>query len=1263
VGVILLVGLTLAGSALVVVMADGQIGDLKDRTDSETAERTLMETDQVIQAAAEGESGTVEVPDNVKGKLSVEGNAKYDLQVNNNPECRVADQSLKALEHESPDRDVAYQGGGIWKMTESGPAMVSPPDIAYSETESGDWSIDIGFPTIEGQLTNSEEISAQANPSASADHQQEVWQALHTNLDYDESGPPMVLCDPEDIHQATLTLKDSKYAPAWAEWARSNHEDGAVTVTPASGIESGDTVTMEFDLGKVTPSDYTISNTDWERSSSSDPLVVETEVTNSGGLNGNAKIQMSFIDDTSGNVEHTASKTEFLSEGESNTYSFTVPQSELNTGDYEIKIETFDADTSPPSPHNDVTKSLTLNSPTGMGEFTILGTTTGAPPDAVAPSASTEPVEVTVENTGGMTDTRRLTLNYKGDYVATETATIDPGATTNVRFDGSKGLPTKQSGVDLDWTVKTGDPSSPDDTLQDQIDVGNAADFSIDSVTAPTTVRTDESFSIETTVENMGGQEGSDSVSLSLVNASTGNPTGITPSDKTPTIGAGDSTSLSWTMPGSEVDAHLPQGKYRYAVEANGQTSSGIIWVGTTINENIIVTDQDVSVNPVAMGNETTVTMTLENSGSETGQTWAYLSVEGEEIRNFQTPSLDPGESTTKSFSVTVTDENFDTGANTLKSRTDVGSVDEQLTVYDPDNIDVGDGNVSVDRSIIANLTVLGAELDGPTDDTPGAEEDYGIQNPFVDLRLQSTSPNGSKEVIDLFQSKNDGDVNHPQAEWDYTHGTNSYSRSVELENGSSLAVYATSHYCGWAEDFEATEVVWDDLIGGEDTRGYACTNPGGEWITISQQANSQNVLVLEDGDPFPGNIESEYHQRDIDEMLDGRIDDSGAQPTMDLQDGEAVFIYELSEPDAHPANAGTDGDPDYNDAVVLFKVQEIQHQSPADFRLTDITAPNRVAKDADATVEATLKNTGGQRNATTIDFSFDGNNISTVMTPQLEPGEKTSLTFDVPTDSSGTFQYTVDVRDDHEERSGLLTVGAKSDPFFQISSVAAPVTLDEHESTPDATVDVFNAGPPGSQDIEVVGGTDSTNLQLDQFETKTVQLSLPDDPGANPYTISSDDTTSDTQTLYVGDSEVSIQRLEVGGQQYDESDLIERRSVNPLWVKLKNSGDIGDERKVTLTVTDSDGNTITTGDATAQVGQGQLSADATAWARIEPGSAVDTGYHTYTLEVQEERGGSWVTQETWDGEMFIRENPNSDDTGTDNSPITVESGKVKIGG
>ncbi|MFC7194689.1 hypothetical protein ACFQL4_08535 [Halosimplex aquaticum] len=39
--------------------------------------------------------------------------------------------TLGAVRYENGDHDIAYQGGGVWKGTEAGTTMLSPPEFHF----------------------------------------------------------------------------------------------------------------------------------------------------------------------------------------------------------------------------------------------------------------------------------------------------------------------------------------------------------------------------------------------------------------------------------------------------------------------------------------------------------------------------------------------------------------------------------------------------------------------------------------------------------------------------------------------------------------------------------------------------------------------------------------------------------------------------------------------------------------------------------------------------------------------------------------------------------------------------------------------------------------------------------------------------------------------------------------------------------------------------------------------------------------------------
>lgn len=85
---------------------------------------------------------------------------------------------------------------------------------------------------------------------------------------------------------------------------------------------------------------------------------------------------------------------------------------------------------------------------------------------------------------------------------------------------------------------------------------------------------------------------------------------------------------------------------------------------------------------------------------------------------------------------------------------------------------------------------------------------------------------------------------------------------------------------------------------------------------------NPTNVRVLADGDEMPV-IETDYRQRNAEEVLGPMLDDSGH---LELADNQMVFLFELTQDDASWSNAidnDGSGDPDYNDVIALLEIED----------------------------------------------------------------------------------------------------------------------------------------------------------------------------------------------------------------------------------------------------------------------------------------------------------------------------------------------------
>jgi hypothetical protein len=138
VGVVLIIGLTLTISVIIVALGGMALEESKQTAELRSAEQAMAHLDSKASLAALGsrteqqtvslglrESGSVRVRDT--GHVAV---IKEDLGGGNASTLYAG--SVGAIEYTGSNGErVAYQGGGVWRMTQSGSVMVSPPEIHF----------------------------------------------------------------------------------------------------------------------------------------------------------------------------------------------------------------------------------------------------------------------------------------------------------------------------------------------------------------------------------------------------------------------------------------------------------------------------------------------------------------------------------------------------------------------------------------------------------------------------------------------------------------------------------------------------------------------------------------------------------------------------------------------------------------------------------------------------------------------------------------------------------------------------------------------------------------------------------------------------------------------------------------------------------------------------------------------------------------------------------------------------------------------------
>lgn len=135
-GIVLLFAIVVGGTAVVLTVGATALDDTNRQLDTSRAEKVLTQLDSKTAMVALG--GTdyqgVDLPAG-GGEYAVADEAGWmNVTVENaagGGTSKIMNVTLGAVVYETGDTTLAYQGGGVWKRTESGAVMVSPPEFHY----------------------------------------------------------------------------------------------------------------------------------------------------------------------------------------------------------------------------------------------------------------------------------------------------------------------------------------------------------------------------------------------------------------------------------------------------------------------------------------------------------------------------------------------------------------------------------------------------------------------------------------------------------------------------------------------------------------------------------------------------------------------------------------------------------------------------------------------------------------------------------------------------------------------------------------------------------------------------------------------------------------------------------------------------------------------------------------------------------------------------------------------------------------------------
>ncbi len=218
IGVVLLFGLVIAGT-LILLVSGGVLQDkLSEQQHLESAEDSMKQLDAGMgsMARANGEASAREfvVTDRGAETVTIERGDTLSLSVADDPAC-TATVPLDAIRYDlEGENSVVYQAGGVWKVTESGTSVASPPDISFRNG-----SIDLSVAELRGEVD--QRFTARKNTSASRTMTTDTTETLFYGAD-----------DCRRPDGLTITINSEQYDDVWYQYlaAEMPTEDAHVSV-------------------------------------------------------------------------------------------------------------------------------------------------------------------------------------------------------------------------------------------------------------------------------------------------------------------------------------------------------------------------------------------------------------------------------------------------------------------------------------------------------------------------------------------------------------------------------------------------------------------------------------------------------------------------------------------------------------------------------------------------------------------------------------------------------------------------------------------------------------------------------------------------------------------------------------------------------------------------------------------------------------------------------------------------------------------------
>ncbi|SFR44435.1 DUF7289 family protein [Halogeometricum limi] len=168
VAVVLLLGITLLGTGIVVGVGSSALSATQQSVDVDRAEQSMTQFDAVAAMVGLGQTSreSVSLQSSSDGQYEVSDDDGWirltHYNYSGDSDEVLYNASLGTVEYRTGKSTVVYQGGGVWRQTEGGTSMVSPPEFHYRDAT-------LTLPIVRVQNTDSASGRVRATVSRSDD--------------------------------------------------------------------------------------------------------------------------------------------------------------------------------------------------------------------------------------------------------------------------------------------------------------------------------------------------------------------------------------------------------------------------------------------------------------------------------------------------------------------------------------------------------------------------------------------------------------------------------------------------------------------------------------------------------------------------------------------------------------------------------------------------------------------------------------------------------------------------------------------------------------------------------------------------------------------------------------------------------------------------------------------------------------------------------------------------------------------------------------